>query len=312
MLPMPTDVIDRVNKLSRRDLDAHETLMFADQDQLVIPDEFVNESDSDYELYHPVEEEDIDNDVSSNDEQVGDDAVMDPVEIPADALVEDDNGNALDGNDLNIDLNIPGVDAGILPEDNFHPDADIAGVDDNQDLLDQEIEDAVAGVADEQADLDQQMEYQYGPRSRRPCDYSHLHATLEHTVMTQYSMKKGIKLFGSDGVDAVLQELKQLHDRDVIQPVHAKALSSEDRQNALHYLMFLKQKQTGKIKGRGCADGRKQQACISKEDYSSPTVSIESVMLNCTMDDVVYMKMQGTMADLLIRSLQRLCGDGGQ
>jgi hypothetical protein len=86
---------------------------------------------------------------------------MDPVEIPADTLVEDDNGNALDGNDLNVDLNIPGVDAGILPEDNFHPDADIAGVDDNQDLLDQEFE---FDVADEQSDLDQQMEYQYGPR----------------------------------------------------------------------------------------------------------------------------------------------------
>ena len=26
-------------------------------------------------------------------------------------------------------------------------------------------------------------------RTRRPCDYSHLHATLESTMMTQYSMK---------------------------------------------------------------------------------------------------------------------------
>jgi hypothetical protein len=130
MLPMPTDVIDRVNKFSRRDLNTRETLMFADQDQLDIPDEFVNDSDSDDESYHPVEEEDIDNDVSYTDEGVGDDAamdpvenfeiisnasdgiallnaiknaaynydaVMDPVEFPADALVEDDNGNALDG-----------------------------------------------------------------------------------------------------------------------------------------------------------------------------------------------------------------------
>jgi hypothetical protein len=42
MLPMPPDVIDLVNKLSRRDLDTRETLIFADRDQLVIPDEFVN------------------------------------------------------------------------------------------------------------------------------------------------------------------------------------------------------------------------------------------------------------------------------
>jgi hypothetical protein len=30
-------------------------------------------------------------------------------------------------------------------------------------------------------------------RARRPCNYSHLHATLGSTVMTQHSMKKGIQ-----------------------------------------------------------------------------------------------------------------------
>jgi hypothetical protein len=136
MLPMPTDVIDRINKLSRRDLDNRETLLFADWDQLIIPDEFNNnDSDSDDYSYHPAKEEDIDNDRSFNNEEVGDDAVVDPVDIPADALVEDNNGNALDGNDLNVDLNIPGVDANILPENHFHPDADIAGVDDQAWLI---------------------------------------------------------------------------------------------------------------------------------------------------------------------------------
>jgi hypothetical protein len=31
--------------------------------------------------------------------------------------------------------------------------------------------------------------------------------------MTQHSIKKGIKLFGQAGVDAVSKELQQLHDR---------------------------------------------------------------------------------------------------
>ena len=37
-------------------------------------------------------------------------------------------------------------------------------------------------------------------------------------------------------------------------------------------------------KGWGCADGQKQWEHIAKEDASSPTVAIESVMLLCTMD----------------------------
>jgi hypothetical protein len=32
-------------------------------------------------------------------------------------------------------------------------------------------------------------------------------AILEETIMTQYSMKKGIKLYGDPGVEAVLSEL---------------------------------------------------------------------------------------------------------
>jgi hypothetical protein len=87
--------------------------------------------------------------------------------------------------------------------------------------------------------------------------------------------------------------------------------------------MFLKQKRCGKIKGRGCADGRKQREYLSKEDVSSPTVAIESVLLTCAidalerrdvatvdipgafmqadMDEVVHMKLEGQMAELLVR-----------
>jgi hypothetical protein len=50
---------------------------------------------------------------------------------------------------------------------------------------------------------------------------------------------------------AVETELRQLHNRDVIAPVKHNNLSENDRKNALPYLMFLKQKQTGQIKGRG-------------------------------------------------------------
>ena len=86
--------------------------------------------------------------------------------------------------------------------------------------------------------------------------------------------------------------------------------------------MFHKKKRNGIIKGRGCADGRKQQAYTIKEEVSSPTVAIEAVMLSfvidtkkhrdvatvdlpgafmqADMDEVVHMRTEGTMAELLI------------
>ena len=65
----------------------------------------------------------------------------------------------------------------------------------------------------------------------------------------------GLKLFGSAGISAVKAELQQLHDLKVME---AKPLTPTQKREALGYLMFLKQKCNGKIKARGCADGRPQ------------------------------------------------------
>ena len=49
--------------------------------------------------------------------------------------------------------------------------------------------------------------------------------------------------------------------------------------------MFLKLKRDEvTIKGRGCADRRKHQDWISKEDTSSPTVFTEGLILSCMID----------------------------
>jgi hypothetical protein len=106
--------------------------------------------------------------------------------------------------------------------------------------------------------------HSHGLRPWRPRDFSHLHVILEETVMTQFNMHRGIKEFGIDGVEAVLLELQQLHDSGVLKPVQASSISAEEIHCALAYLMFLKQKRDGKIKGRGCADGRKQRQFINK------------------------------------------------
>ena len=89
------------------------------------------------------------------------------------------------------------------------------------------------------------------------------------------------------------------------------------------YLMFLKLKiDEVTINGRVCADGRKHQNCLSREDMSSPTVYTEGLMLSCMIDSMegrevatkdisgaflqtdynkggIYIKLEGAMVILL-------------
>ena len=41
---------------------------------------------------------------------------------------------------------------------------------------------------------------------------------LHHLAMMQYSLKKGLNVFGHSGSDAVYKEMKQLHDWQVCEP----------------------------------------------------------------------------------------------
>ena len=107
---------------------------------------------------------------------------------------------------------------------------------------------------------------------------------MHHIILTQHGMKKGLELWGEKGVAAIKKEMKQFHDRGVISPINPLTMTREEKNQALTYLMFLKEKRTGDIKGRGVADGRKQRLWKTKEETAAPTVMIESVMLTCAID----------------------------
>jgi hypothetical protein len=47
----------------------------------------------------------------------------------------------------------------------------------------------------------------------------------------------------------------------------------------LSLLLFLKEKRTGKIKGRACLNGAPQRAYIPKEDAASPRMWMESTFI---------------------------------
>ena len=66
--------------------------------------------------------------------------------------------------------------------------------------------------------------------------------------------------------------------------VRSSDLTQKQKQAALQYLMFLKQKYWGKVKGHGCADGWKQRVYKTKEDASSSTISVEALFLTCLID----------------------------
>eukprot|EP00957_Ditylum_brightwellii_P042630 3228412-Ditylum_brightwellii.AAC.1 len=87
--------------------------------------------------------------------------------------------------------------------------------------------------------------------------------------------------------------------------------------------MLLSKKRCGRIKARGCADWRKQQKYTHHDDASSPIVSTTALLLSCVintkekrdvatldvlntfmqvdMDDLVNMKIKGSMAELLVK-----------
>ena len=65
---------------------------------------------------------------------------------------------------------------------------------------------------------------------RKPCNYRHLHGNLEQMALTQYNVKKGLKLFGEAGAKAVITEMQQLHEQEVIVPKHANMLTQEEKQ----------------------------------------------------------------------------------
>eukprot|EP00957_Ditylum_brightwellii_P062518 4744641-Ditylum_brightwellii.AAC.1 len=61
-------------------------------------------------------------------------------------------------------------------------------------------------------------------------------------------------------------------------------MTQQSKRDSLQYLTFLTKKQCGRIKGRGCADGRKQCKHTHHDDASSPPIMTSALLLNCVID----------------------------
>jgi hypothetical protein len=112
-----------------------------------------------------------------------------------------------------------------------------------------------------------------------------------------------MKEFGKLGFEATMKELvDNLIGMGAVQMLEPNEVNKDIWCEALIYLMFLKRKRDGTVKARGCSDGRPQREYISKDDSSSPTVSIYALMASYLMDAIDECKV--VTCDILCAFLQ--------
>jgi len=172
----------------------------------------------------------------------------------------------------------------------------------------------------------------YGDRTtgvKEKWQYLTVHPKVHaHIMLMQIDIKQGLLAFRERGNEGILKEPKQLLDKKAITPIQRMDMTTNKRKKVLSYLMFLKEKCDGTVKASGCADGRPQQEYTTEEKVSSPTVSLEAMVLSCPIDkkegrylvmtdipgaflhagmeDEVHMLLEGTIVELIIKLVPSL------
>lgn len=106
-----------------------------------------------------------------------------------------------------------------------------------------------------------------------------LHGLLEPLIpvfLTKNGIRKGLNIFGDNGDAAVEAEMREGHELKVIETTPPTALKHSDKKDALQYNIILKNSNM-RVKGRGCAYGRKKRTNTAKIQVSYPTIATESV-----------------------------------
>ena len=103
-------------------------------------------------------------------------------------------------------------------------------------------------------------------------------------VLTQLSLKCRLYEWQQQGEQVVTKELSQLHYRDTFEPVNSSTLSKKEMKRVIKSHLFLKLKHDATIKGRMVAGRDKQHGYIPKGEATSPTTSLELVLLTAVID----------------------------
>ena len=135
------------------------------------------------------------------------------------------------------------------------------------------------------------------------------------------------RLMGCEKVEkSAYVEFEQIHKRGTLSPIHPKIMTREESEKVLRSIMLTKMKASGECKTRTVADGSQQRGTERDEDKTSPTVSLQAILLksiidtkeqrfvitmdipnaflnsNLPHDEKVIMRLVGELAEIIVKS----------
>ena len=145
------------------------------------------------------------------------------------------------------------------------------------------------------------------------------------SLAQQYSLDKGLWLFGDRSDVAVTTELTQIHKMDTYESIDPKTMSCEDRKGALASLLFVTEKRSREIKASEVIDESKQRlydgydhsdrlsltiasdsifvtgAVNTKEDSAVTIVDIDNTFLHVGNDKRISMLLRGKLVEFMAK-----------
>ena len=149
-------------------------------------------------------------------------------------------------------------------------------------------------------------------------------------LFAQMSAKKGIEKYGDEAERKLIAEFTQLLQYKTFHGRHASELTHAQKRKAANMINIIEEKinrghtpDNPVIKARSVFNGRMQRGLYTKEETTSPTVSLDAFLLtsivdamegrdvaitdvraaylNAKMDDVVIMKIRGPEVDIFVK-----------
>ena len=330
LLPLPADAIVRVEKMARR---SPIGLLFGNRNNIL-------EEDSDDEQTDPTYEpsDHSDDDSSSSTSTTNDNSDTDSIITGVNNENDDDEDNDDDSDHNNDEEDPPPRNEN--NDNNDNEDRNVNNTDNNNNTRTR------SGRPIRKNQDTDRYEYQHlhvdGDHEFEPLttenEYNNYIDTVDFLdgkdapdhpdminvwILLQYNLSQGLRKYGDAGKTATMKELNQLVIRDVFEETNYNLLTEQEKKEALPILLFLTMKRDGEtVKGRACADGRKQRLWTKKEDVSSPTIAFEALLytlmidamegrdvatidlpghfLQTDMDEKLILKIQGALAMLLV------------
>ena len=111
-----------------------------------------------------------------------------------------------------------------------------------------------------------------------------MHKLSVDVKFTQMTAKKVIKKHGERAVEAMHKEYTKLEDMKVMRELNLDSLTISQKKGALRAINLIKEKWSGKLRGRTCVYGRPQRCYTTKEDASLPKISLEAFCTSLIFD----------------------------